>query len=324
MKRIPPITGVTVLAVLLSSCTPTVTLPPTDEGDTVSSSSSASSARYATVEGVLQKSGIGMYMQGTHRLQMDDGTFLLLQSTAGVNLDAYIDERVIVTGTVEPTVEAGGTIMNVEMVERATASLQPEVLEESESSEAMAAAVSSRASPTAMAPSSPASSPAPVRSSPPAAVSSPRPVAVASSASAAPASSPAAPQTDYSVTVKAMAKAQVDSANFNQRYCSSHIGFCVPYHRNWYFQSFGATVAPYLWHVEFADHSVDEVGQGAIVVNLVSGAFDGAAGVATEQGDFVVASAQWTGNRHFEVSGPAELRSAVEFMARGIAVYQPE
>ncbi len=127
---------------------------------------------------------------------------------------------------------------------------------------------------------------------------------------------------DANVSVKAMAKAQVDAANFKQTYCSSHIGFCMPYHRNWYFQSFGANVSPYLWHVEFSSQSVEEPGQGSIVVNLVAGALEGSEGAAVQQGDFVVASRQWTGNRHFEVSGPKELRAAVEFMANGLVVYE--
>ena len=121
-----------------------------------------------------------------------------------------------------------------------------------------------------------------------------------------------------------MMKALVDSENFTKQYCSPHIGFCIPYHRNWYFQSFGANVSPYLWHVEIADHSVEEVGQGVIMVNLVSGGLPSSEseGVAVSQGDFVVTSRQWTGNRHFKISAPKELRAAVEYMANGLVVYQ--
>lgn len=119
-----------------------------------------------------------------------------------------------------------------------------------------------------------------------------------------------------------MAKATVDSANFTQTYCSSHIGFCIPYHRNWYFQSFGATISPYLWHVEVGDQPVEEAGQGVIMVNLMAGPLSGSEGVAVEQGDYVVAKRQWTGNRHFAVSAPTELRAAVEFMANGLTVYE--
>ena len=68
-----------------------------------------------------------------------------------------------------------------------------------------------------------------------------------------------------------MAKATVDAANFNKQYCTGHIGFCIPVHRNWYFQSFGANLPPYLWHVEIADHEISQAGDGAIFVNLVSG-----------------------------------------------------
>ena len=119
-----------------------------------------------------------------------------------------------------------------------------------------------------------------------------------------------------------MSKAAVDSSSFTTKYCSGHIGFCLPLHKYWFFQSFGANVSPYLWHVEVSNQSVEEAGQGVIVINLVSGSYGGTEGVAIDQGDFVVAQRQWTGNRHFEISGPKELRAAVEYMANGIEVYQ--
>ncbi|NOS67418.1 MAG: hypothetical protein HOO67_03590 [Candidatus Peribacteraceae bacterium] len=316
MKRFSIIARTALLAILVTSCTPVVTPPPVEDGE-MTSSSSSTGLRYATVEGVVQKAGVSIYMQGSHRLQMDDGTFLLLESS-DLRLDDYVDTRVIVTGTVEPTVESGGMIMNVEMIEEATGMLEPEVLEESSfSSSSTSSAPSSAAAVTS---SSATASSVVARSSSPA--SSPKPVPVVSSSSQAAVSS-SATQTapDASASVKAMAKAVVDAQNFNQKYCSSHIGFCIPYHRNWYFQSFGANVSPYLWHVEVSDQSVDEAGQGSIVVNLVSGSFEGTEGVAVEQGDFVVASRQWTGNRHIEISASKELRAAVEFMANGVEVY---
>ena len=121
-----------------------------------------------------------------------------------------------------------------------------------------------------------------------------------------------------------MTKATVDSGNFSMQYCTGHIGFCIPYHRNWYFQSFGTNVDPWLWHVEFGNKAVENPGDGVIVVNLVTGALAAGEGegTAVTQGEFVVAQRSWTGNRHFEVSGPADLRAAVEYMAQNIGVYQ--
>ncbi len=301
---------VVLLALLLSACVSP--MPPEEEADVSSSSSSEESdssqvAIIASAEGVVQAAGIGIYMQGTHRLVADTGEELLLESTA-VNLDDYIGVRVSVTGEARPTVEAGGTILLVLTVERLTDDSEPEILMELSSESASSAAASS-------------SKP---RASSAAAKSSVAAVAPSSSSESTPDASASSSGISASASVKVMAKAQVDSANFNQQYCSSHIGFCIPFHRNWYFQSFGANVSPYLWHVEFADHAVENPGEGVIVVNLVSGAMaDGQAeGVAVEQGDFVVAYRQWTGNRHFQITAPKELRAAVEFMASALVVYQ--
>jgi hypothetical protein len=74
--------------------------------------------------------------------------------------------------------------------------------------------------------------------------------------------------------------------------------------------------------VEVADFDVEELGQGVIIVNLVSGEMSGSENVAVEQGAYVVAQHQWTGGRHFEISGPKELKTAVEYMAANISTYQ--
>ncbi len=316
MKRLTLLSAL-LLAVPLVACRSTAPQQPPVTG-TVMSSSSSSSARSATVEGVLQKAGVGIFMQGSHRLQMDDGTFLLLESTA-VRLDDYLDDRVIVTGTVQSTVEAGGMIMTVELIEAAESFLQPEVLVEGGSMSSTPSSASSRRSSPAPMSSPTASSPAPLPVFPPSSPSSPSPTAPSSPASIP--SSAAPTGRDVSASIAAMARAAVNSSTFTTTYCSSHIGFCVPVHKYWFYTSFGASISPYLWHVEVSDQSIEEAGQGVIVVNLAAGALTGSEGVAIIQGDFAVASRQWTGNRHFEISGPKELKAAVEFMAHGIEVY---
>lgn len=309
MRNLRIISGIGLAGVLLASCTPAV--PPVEPSIDGAAMSSSSTAPSASVEGLLQRAGISIYMEGTHRLQMDDGSFLLLRSDT-IGLDSYSDTRVIVTGPIMPTVEGEGVIMSVEDIEGVTSSLPPEVLTEETSSSSV---LSEETLPPVVVESSSSVSQAPL----PLSSSSAAPIVPTSSSSSA---SPQSVSADASVSVKAMAKAVVDAANFREKYCTSYIGFCVPYHRNWYFQSFGPNVSPYLWHVEFADHSVDEAGQGVIIFNLVQGPLGGPDGAVTEQGDFVVASRQWTGNRHMEISAPKELRAAVEFMASGIEVYE--
>lgn len=322
MKRLVLFSGM-LIAASLAACLPSAPRQPPVTG-TAMDSSSSSSARYATVEGVLQKAGVGIYMQGTHRLQMYDGTFLLLQSST-VRLDDYINARIVVTGRLQPTAETGGMIMNVEIIEAAEAFPQPEILAEDGPKTTSSASSSALAMNSIPASSFPA--PLPIRSfySTNAASSY---SARSSSSSAQPVSLPPASSSssagvvDVSSTIKAMARVASDSAAFTTKYCSSHIGFCFPMHKHWFYKSFGASVSPYLWHVEVSDQSVEEAGQGVIVLNLVSGALVGPEGEAVVRGDFVVASRQWTGNRRFEISGPKELIAAVEFMASGLEVYQ--
>ncbi len=297
------------LAVLVSCARPAVPLVPV----AVESSSSSVAARMATAEGTLSKAGIGIYMEGTHRLVTESGQEMLLESSA-ITLDDYLDAQVAVTGEIRPTVEEGGIIMTVESIERSGDSLMPEILEEAVSSSSQSSS-SAEAEEVASSSARPVVSSSAPRSSAPASSAAPVSSAAASSVAAS-----AAPS--VSASVNAMAKVKVDAANFNQKYCTSHIGFCIPYHRNWFFQSSGANVSPYLWHVEIADHAIENAGEGVIMVNLVSGALEGSEGVAVDQGDFTVASRQWTGNRHFEISGPKELRAAVEFIANGLSVYE--
>lgn len=315
-----PLIAVSFLA--LAACKPAVPADtPTPPAAASSSSAESSAPAMAMAEGKLAKVGIGIYMQGTHRLMTDLGQELLLQSST-LQLDDYVDLQVRVSGEVSPAVENGAMIMTVQTIERVESSSS--VMSSSEmsvsstssvasSSSSLTSSSSSISSLAAMQASSVASS---VRRSSSVASSAP---AVSSRSSV---SSAALSAVDASVT--AMAKAKVDATNFTQKYCSSHIGFCIPVHRNWFYKSFGAASSS-LWQVEISDHETENAGEGVIFVRLVSGALQGAEGVAVEtEAGKVVASRQWTGNRHFEISGPAELKSAIEFIAAGLAVSEPQ
>ncbi len=355
MKRSPIFSGTGLLALVLvvTSCSPvpsgTGVTPPVPE---LASGSLSSDVRVTTsADGIIQKAGISIYMEGTHQLMTDDGLTLLLESKA-VDLDAYLDTRVRVIGTAKPTVEAGGHILDVVRVEALRERLAPEVLEETgavvissseESSSvsssssvesSMSSVLSSRSSSVvtsrsssvnlssfasvSVVSSSVSSSDSSSTSSASLSPSSSSSISSSSIASSSPAAA--------SASVTAMAKAKMDAGSFSQKYCTGHIGFCIPVHRNWFFKSFGANISPYLWHVEVSDVAIEEAGQGVIMVNLVSGALSASAaeGVAVSSGDFVVAQRQWTGNRHFEISAPAQLKAAVEVMANGVEVYQTE
>ena len=111
---------------------------------------------------------------------------------------------------------------------------------------------------------------------------------------------------------------------WTQKYCTSHIAFCIPVHKNWYFKSFGATTSNH-WHVEFGMVDIAELGQGAIILNLVAGSsasMDARDGQIKTQGSDIIAFKDWTDGNHFELIADARLRSAVEYMLKNISAYE--
>src|SRR5205814_1470076 len=89
--------------------------PATTPELTSSSFSSEEAQTPASYEGVLEKAGPGIYMQGTHTLTLNDGRSVLLESAA-VDLDAYVGQKVDVAGSLRDTVEADGKILTVARV----------------------------------------------------------------------------------------------------------------------------------------------------------------------------------------------------------------
>jgi len=121
-----------------------------------------------------------------------------------------------------------------------------------------------------------------------------------------------------------LAKQNYEPGLWTQRYCTSHIGFCMPVHKNWYFKSFGATTSSQ-WHVEFGMGGIEALGDGAIVLNLVGGtsaSVGGSDGEIGTQGSSIVAYKDWDG-KHFEITADARLRSIIEYMLSNIEVYVP-
>ena len=113
-----------------------------------------------------------------------------------------------------------------------------------------------------------------------------------------------------------MASVNLAESNWSQQYCTTHIGFCFPVHKNWWFKSFGTT-SSHLWHVEISNVEIDELGQGPLVVNLSAGSAEAegtADGEVRAQGDFVVGYKNWTENRHIQVSAPKVLEPAVRYI----------
>lgn len=271
-------------------------------------------------DGIVQQAGISIYMEGSHWLSTDTGETVLLESTT-VDLDRYIGARVRVSGVARATVEAGATILIVDSVtvlESPSVSSAP-LLEPVE--EDIASSSSSEASSPLIVASSSSSKPRP-----------PAPKSSSSKAASSKASSstvavapPPAPSGSMSEQVAAMAKAVVSASTFTQPFCSRHSGFCVPLHKSWYYNSFGAT-SSFLWHVEVSSEDVENLGDGVLIINLVQGELDASIGDSSvrEEGTFVIGYRAWTNGRHFEITAPSELRAAVAFMTENLSVYQPD
>lgn len=150
---------------------------------------------------------------------------------------------------------------------------------------------------------------------------------VASSVMSSVASS-AAPSTSGALEGQIALMAKQDYATpslWTQQYCTSHVAFCIPVHKNWYFKSFGATTSNQ-WHVEYAMMDITELGQGPIVMNLMAGtsaSMNATTGQVQTRGSEVIGFLDWREGTHFEIIADARLKAAVEYMLSHITAYTP-
>ncbi|HVW66101.1 MAG TPA: hypothetical protein VHA78_00015 [Candidatus Peribacteraceae bacterium] len=303
---------------LLSACTLPFGTSTTGSGAVASESNASvpvTETQNVTYQGMLEPAGITIFMEGTHKLNLADGRFIMLRSAA-INLDQYNGKNVEVFGAVRPTKEAGGIIMDVQTVTDLTpSSSSVSSSSESSMSESSESSTSSTSAMSSVESSKQSSS---VMSS---AISSATPSSAATSSVAA---SSSAYQGSTELTDKAavMAKDNMTASLWTQQYCSGTAGFCVPIHKNWYYRGFGAT-ATTLWHVEVGPTDVNNIGDGPLIVNLMSGSLDsvGASdGQVKVQNGQVIGYHSWSENRHFEIIAPANLQTAVTFMIANLKI----
>jgi hypothetical protein len=264
-------------------------------------------------EGVLDEAGVSIYQEGTHRLTLADDRFILLESST-IDLDSFIGSRVMVTGKMRDTVEAGGRVMAVSEVALVESS---EESSSSASSEAMSVASSSEAA-SSIAPT-PSSVAAPPPPPPPAAVSSSSAASVAAPPPPPPPASGIERDPALQARINKMAAPKPESS-WTQQYCSSHNGIRFPVRSDWWYHSFGATTSN-LWHVELNSEEIKNLGDGPVVVNLISGRLpEGQSdGSVVEANGTLTVYRSWTDNRHIQVSGPVELRTGMEYLAKNIS-----
>lgn len=253
--------------------------------------------------GTVQPAGMSIYMEGTHRLTLADGRFLLLESSS-VDLNGYVNEEVRVLGAIRPTVETDAMIMRVESI-----ALLAEPEEEAPSSEPAENEVSS-----ARAESSTFSSSAAAEEEdlpPPSSQKSP-------SSESSIAASPSTPA--FIERISAMSSQEFGPENWTQQYCTAHIGFCIPVHRNWWFKSFGATTTHY-WHVEISSGPLENLGEGPLVVDLNGESLTALSiedGALREEGNLIAGYRTWTNGRHFRIHADKSLRPAVEYITKSL------
>lgn len=135
---------------------------------------------------------------------------------------------------------------------------------------------------------------------------------------------PASTSSSSRPNASVMAKQNYGSALWTQKYCTTHIGFCIPVHKNWYFKSFGATTSS-LWRVEFGMSAIENIGDGPIALELHSGSSEAAGAVsggAKVQGDAVIGFADFK-DSHFVLTGDASLEGAIRYMLGQISAYTP-
>ena len=239
--------------------------------------------------GVVEPAGISIYMQGTHRLSLEDGRFILLESDA-VDLNGYVDETVSVVGSLRPTVESDAMIMTVDAIElqRSSSSSSEKQSEQSASSaESENSAVS---------------------------------VVTSSVSDSETSSSSSTMNASLDSAIEAMTSEDFSDSQWTRQYCTGHIGFCIPVHRNWWFKSFGASTGNY-WHVEVGPREITNLGEGPIVVRLVDGSADVDDATVLVRGSEVTGYRLWTDNRHFEIISDVRLQPAIEYMTQNLSVY---
>ena len=297
----------------------------TEASDSSTGDSAIRETKNVIYQGIVKPAGISIYQQGTHRLLLPDGRFILLESSS-VDLNGYVDEQVELLGALRPTVEGAGTIMRVESAKllaaqkpaetgsgiTSTGSALPEDADTAPAEESATAPDTVNEVPEAEPKKEVTSEPEETKED--AGGNDTRPASVIP------------PSPGMEERTAKMSQESFAPEEWTQQYCTAHIGFCIPVHRNWWFKSFGTTTT-YLWHVELNSEEIADLYDGPIHVNLISGAVTEADAqdkqVKSADG-YLIGFRSWTDNRHFEIAAPKALGAAVRYITENLAEYLPK
>ena len=362
MRRHILILSVFLLPLVFFACA-TQEAAPSTELEEVSSSSEESIIEEeelvtynVTYSGILEEGGVTIYQQGTHRLMLSDGKMILLKpaESGDAGLDLYVGKLVRVRGDVMPTVEAGGTIMKVKEIVWIRRETNEDGKEEEvlhvlcggdngigcssgytcdltedglgmciEDDESLKDEDEMDKSDETDEGNEEAS-----KNEDNDVDDQNQMEEQSSSTASSSESSSSAPDTSLDVEQSEVITLMIDEDyaddRWTQEYCSTHVSFCIPVHKNWYFKSFGAT-ASLLWHVEMGAATVENFGDGPLTVDLKSGdlvALGVNNGEVKTIGSRIIGYRAWSDGRHFEVSADTSLVVPVTFVTQGLK--QPE
>jgi hypothetical protein len=270
-----------------------------------------------TYEGLLERPSDGSDQVSPFRLSLGDNRYLYLQSDI-VDIPSYVGERVTVSGIVRPALDDTAKMMIVSSISLSGTEAS------SEAPMVVDVSIQDQQSSAPPASSSQRSVEPPVKEVlPPTPLPPPPPVAPKASSSSSVSLEVGTDAQLDPAKINAMAKAGVSPSLWTLQYCTGHIGFCVPVHKNWWFKSFGATTAT-LWHVEVSSVDFENIGEGPLAVDFVSGSLPSSVtdGMVVEKDGKVIGYRSWTGQRHFEISAPVQLKAVVEYMTQGLSTYE--
>jgi len=271
-----------------------------------------------TYTGVVAPAGISVYNQGTHRLVLPGGKFILLEAD-DIDLNGYVDEEVQIFGSLRPTVEAGGMIMRVERIELMKKReieelpINPDDTDDVPLEEPVEEPGEEQSADPDQEPQDlPESTEEPAEEE----VSENEEIEEIEEIK----EEVAEPSAEYLELIEVMSRQDYAAANWTQQYCTSHISFCAPVHRNWWFKSFGATSST-LWHVELSPEPIESLGQGPLVIELIAGSNVDADGTVIVSNGKAIGYKEWTFGRHFRISGDESLKDAILYIMQNITDY---
>lgn len=282
------------LALLCTGCTLGTPIDdatiPSNSSSTVSSIEvSSSSVTTTELRGMVEPVGITVYQQGTHKITLDSGRIVLLESST-VDLNGYVGTVARLTGVIRATVEADGQIMNVQTI----------ALDDSTSSSSETSSSSSTSSSDSTMSKNSTSSVSLGTST----VQSSTLTSVSSSSSVQTSVSSVSSVSD--ARVQTMLKANLSPENWTQNYCSKQTSVCITVHKNWWYTGFGAN-ATATARIDIGPDEIETIGDGVIVVTVEKGTASSGAGGYTAlkqfDGEFV------------RVTGPADLKAAIDYIA---------